>query len=406
MSTLLVYLPWPKAGSPVEYDYVLSHDANTVAQHGRTSASLLPSSDEVVLVLPAGALSWHAVQLPKSADRALSGPGSTKLRAILQGLLEERLLDELEALHLALAPRTLADGSVTVAACERASLRAAVHDLEQAQRPPARIVPELAPHGTSPEQDRLVVVPTPAQPQLAWVRAQEVLLLPLSASAVQWVQSGLGGREPALSAEPAVAGLAESFFKRPAELLQGPQRALHALRNGWDLAQFDLQSSGQTRALKRLRLFWQALRTEPVWRPLRWGLVGLLAVNVAGLNAWAWQERQGLQAKRQQMESVLTSTFPGVRVVVDAPRQMQRELAALQHASGGLGQTDLETLLAAAAPSLPAQGFASGLDYVSGQLHLKGLSPNAEEANKRLQALGLRSDVQGGEWVLSAGERP
>jgi general secretion pathway protein L len=67
---------------------------------------------------------------------------------------------------------------------------------------------------------------------------------------------------------------------------------------------------------------------------------------VAGLNALAWQEHQQLQAKQQLAKSLLTQTFPSVTLVLDAPRQMQRELANLQRASGQLGNGDVEQLLA------------------------------------------------------------
>lgn len=57
------------------------------------------SGDEVVAVAPARALSWHQVELPQGVSTS-----STRLRAVLEGLLEERLLDDAENLHFALEP--------------------------------------------------------------------------------------------------------------------------------------------------------------------------------------------------------------------------------------------------------------------------------------------------------------
>src|SRR3954469_19457125 len=110
MSTLIVLLPLlplESLGAATPYDYVLSDDDRTPTQHDRAAASLLPSGSgvtEVVAVVPAQALSWHRVELPKgSLGRASlggkgsgrsAGSGTPRLRAMLDGLLEDRLLEE------------------------------------------------------------------------------------------------------------------------------------------------------------------------------------------------------------------------------------------------------------------------------------------------------------------------
>jgi hypothetical protein len=40
------------------------------------------------------------------------------------------------------------------------------------------------------------------------------------------------------------------------------------------------------------------------------GRVGLLALQLVGLNAYAWQQRQALAAKRQAMNALLLSAHP------------------------------------------------------------------------------------------------
>jgi general secretion pathway protein L len=56
-----------------------------------------------------------------------------------------------------------------------------------------------------------------------------------------------------------------------------------------------------------------------------------------------------------QVRSALTSTFPkSVKVVVDAPLQMEREVAALRQATGAASGRDLESMLAALAAAAPA----------------------------------------------------
>ena len=85
---------------------------------------------------------------------------------------------------------------------------------------------------------------------------------------------------------------------------------------------------------------------------MRSGLAALLLLQLVGLNAWAWQQRQALAAARLAQEQLLRSTFPQVRAVLDAPLQMQRETEALRAAAGRAGDDDLEALLGAAAVGL------------------------------------------------------
>jgi len=89
---------------------------------------------------PAAALSWHRVTLPAGLGR-----GGAKLQAVLQGLLEDRLLQEPQQVHLALAPQWQSGEPVWVVACDKAWLQAHLQALQDAGLPVQRIVPELAP---------------------------------------------------------------------------------------------------------------------------------------------------------------------------------------------------------------------------------------------------------------------
>src|SRR5690606_9974380 len=110
MSLLILTLPLADGASPPEYRYTLSHDGQQVAQHGRASAALLPSvgraASELVALVPVQALSWHRAQLPPGVPL-----GSPRMRAVLEGLLEDQLLDDLGNLHFALAPGAAAGSS-------------------------------------------------------------------------------------------------------------------------------------------------------------------------------------------------------------------------------------------------------------------------------------------------------
>ena len=95
-------------------DWATSVNGQAVTEHGQSAASLLPRDDDVVLVLPPRVISWHRLALPKV--------GSAKLRAVLDGLLEDRLLSDTTAMHFALEPGGRAGQTIWVAACETALL--------------------------------------------------------------------------------------------------------------------------------------------------------------------------------------------------------------------------------------------------------------------------------------------
>lgn len=391
MTTLIITLPLALTDSSTEFDYVLTPDGLTLAGHGRANAALLPaasqSGDEVVAVVPARALSWHHLALPKGTVRKYAGHPQ-RLRAILSGLLEEHLLDEPDQLHFALAPNTRTDGLTWAAVCDRAWLHTALQTLEAAQRPVSRIVPEFEPDLAQPPQPTLHAIEGVTSAQWVAPHAQGVSVLPLSANALTALAWPL---DAPVMAEHRLAALAEQLIKRPVSLQTPAQRWLQAAQSPWNLAQLELSSTGSTRTLKRLSQNWRSLLSAPQWRAARWSLGLLLAVHLVGLNAWAWKEQAVLNDKRIAIRAALTDTFPNVKVVLDAPIQMERAVTALQQASGTASGRDLETLLGHASALLPNNQVLTMIDFANGEARLKGVKLSAEEAatlTNRLQAQG------------------
>jgi len=166
MTILTLALPLARPTGATEFDYVLSADGRTVEDHGTAPLALLPRADSLVLVAPARALSWHPVRLPPVA--------ASRLRAALDGLLEDHLLDDPAQLALALVPRRLANGDALVVALDKAWLRAALEFFEQGKRPVNRVVPEFAPDGIEDGAVRLHVIGSAHDASLVVVQAQGV----------------------------------------------------------------------------------------------------------------------------------------------------------------------------------------------------------------------------------------
>jgi general secretion pathway protein L len=406
MSALIVYLHAPTGvtAAATEYRFAQSRDGQSVSAQGRVPASALPRLGvalDVVAIVPSEWLSWHAVDLPKGSQAG----GATRLRAVLDGLLEDRVLDDTSSLHFAVGPAASAGGTgegtaVWVAACDKALLKAALAPLEAAGRPVSRIVPEFAPldaatsrSGGASSEGASRTVYAVGEPGDAWlvdVHSQGVTRLPLQPVVVQqWLNQTRAQDTHAreIFAEPAVSALAGELLNQSVQLQQAPQRWLLALQSPWDLAQFDLSNSGRLRAFKKLGDAWANLCHAPRWRAARWGVGLALAANVVGLNAWAWKEHAALTQQRKDVQSVLTQTFPQVKVVVDAPIQMGRELALLRQSTGAPAPRDLENLLSAVGQASAAVGKldVATLDYAEGELRLrtKGLT---EEQVTILQA--------------------
>ena len=288
--------------------------------------------------------------------------------------------------------------------------------LETAGRPAARVVPEFAPgthNAAASGQPELFAQGTPEDAH--WVITgygadAGVVVLPLSGAALALVNLQADADNPApVHAEPAVAALAEKTVGRPVQLETHSSRALRAARGDWDLAQFDLASSGRTRALRKAGSLASAVLHAPQWRAARWGVAVLLLAPLLGLNLWAWQERQSLTAKQASVRNALTQSFPQVKVIVDAPVQMERELALLRQSAGALSALDLEPLLAISARALPAAWQASAIDYSSGQLRLRGPLLSADEqthASDTARASGYQLHTEGDTVQVRAAPTP
>lgn len=371
MSKLIVSLPYPSLAGNASYHYVLSNDAQNRGKSGVATLSELPKADATILVVPTHALSWHQIDLPKVPK--------ARLRAALDGLLEERLLDDTSAMALALSPEAQTGKAAVgawVAACDKAWLTSNLQALDAGGSRITQVVPEFWPQN----ETQIVVSGLPEEAWITRADAQGVITVPLRAGDTSGVLGALLANfspETPILAEPAVVALAEQIFSHKVALRQHSEGLLQSATSLWELAQFEQSLSGDSQGVKSVIRHWQNFWQSPAWRPARWGLVAFLLTNIVGLNVWAWQQKSSLDAKRTQMNNLLTQSFQNVKVVVDAPQQMGRELSVLRQSTGANTVQNFESMLSAISSinSTTASVFINpnAIEYVANSINLKGI---------------------------------
>jgi general secretion pathway protein L len=407
MTILVVLLPSrERSGAPAtgertepapEYAYVLSADGLNVVRQGRATPVLLPKAEAVIAWIGATEISWHRVNLPRAP--------AAKLRAALVGVLEEQLLDDEAAVHLAVAPEASGGSATWVAAIHKRWLAGHLERLEKAGVFVERVVPALWP-GEAPLGHFFTASEaadgSSAQTWVAFSDNSGVRCIRLAGTLVRdqlrvWARPGARW-----SASPAVAAQAERWIGAPVAVQPDAEHALQAVRSLWNLRQFDL--SARARGSRWARDSWKRF-LSPAWRPVRIGLAALFALHVVGINLWAWQQRGEIEQRKQAMVSLLKASHPQIGTIVDAPIQMRRATETLRAAAGRVGDTDLESVLAVAAQAWPdGQPPAQTLRFESGKLTLTtGAWPGdqVERFRSRLRTAGWAADLADGRLVLS-----
>jgi general secretion pathway protein L len=378
---------------PDDYAFVYSADGTVVTQVGRTAASLLPKADRTIVVMADADVSWHKIKVPKAPP--------ARLRAALAGMLEEALLDDEGAVHLVLAPGAQAGRTGWVAVTHKPWLTAVITALESAGTDIEKVVPASAPvaqpmgHFSIDERDGAGAV------QLVFARKDGVNCISLDGALAKSVILG-AGELARWTATPAAAPQAERWLGSRVAVLTDAERAMLACRGATNLRQYEL--APRHRGMRALREVGRRFML-PEWRAVRWGLVGLLAMQLIGLNAYAWHQERQLERRREAMNETLRSAFPGVRTVLDAPLQMQRETERARALAGRAGDGDFESLLGAAAAAWPdGAGPAPTVRYEPGKLTLAAPGwgePQIKQLRERLAAAGLAAEFAEGRVLVT-----
>jgi general secretion pathway protein L len=405
MSILVVLLPArDRAGAAdgeprdaIEYAYLLSADGLNVARQGRATAALLPKADTVIAWLGPTDVSWHRVTLPKAP--------ASKMRAALVGMLEEQLLDDEQAVHLALAPQSAAGSPTWVAAVHKRWLARHLEQLEKAGAFVERAVPALWPDDPATGHFYAASDSADGSSAQTWLAYSDANGVRCARMAGTWVRDHLpawarqGSR---WSASPAVAAQAERWLGSAVAVRTDADHALSAVRSLWNLRQFDL--AAKARGTRWLRETSKRL-LSPGWRPVRIGVLALVALHLVGINLWALQQRSEIERRKQAMVALLKSAHPQIGTIVDAPLQMRRATDALRAQAGRVGDADLEAALAAATQAWPdGQAPVQSMRFESGKLTLVVGTWSGDQIERfrvRLRSAGWSVESAEGRLMLS-----
>jgi len=402
MSTLVVTLPprprlraggvQPAATGERSYAFVLSTDGLTASRQGTTSVALLPKADQVVAVLAASDVSWHRLVCPKAP--------AARMAAALAGALEEAMLDDTAQLHLALAPGAKGGETTWVCATDRIWLAGELAELERGGLRVDRVVPVAWPDEPASghffeTDDSVEGAAGQLGMTLVWAHAAGVVQWPLRGGLARALLPQPLPADARFTATPAVAAPAERWLGARVRVLSPAEHALQASRSLWNLRQFQL--APKHRGMSALREAGRHFMGS-AWRPARIGLAVLVLVQIVGLNLVAWQQRTTLEAKRRSMTELLQAAHPQVRVVLDAPVQMQRETDTLRAAAGRPGEADFEAALQAAALGWPAYQPVQTLSFENGRLTLA--VPGWNEG----QLAAFRDAVRPAGWQVEASD--
>jgi general secretion pathway protein L len=149
--------------------------------------------------------------------------------------------------------------------------------------------------------------------------------------------------------------------------------------------------------------------SAPAWAPVRWGLALLLLANLIGLNAWSYQQTADLKNMRTQMNQLLTQTFPNVKVVVDAPLQMQREMANLRKAQGQLSERDFESIYGRFSSVTDISAAPDAIEYFANEVQIRGSAVAPAQLDAllpRLQYAGLQVKSEAQALIVTQRDAP
>jgi general secretion pathway protein L len=385
MSILRIHFSGNWRDGAMPCPWALCDDNGAVLQSGNDPLAALPKSSECIAILAPDRVLLTAAKLPPGARR--------RLQAVLPFVAEEHTLPDPEENHVVPGP-LLADGRMVLAVVDKAWLKRIVEACRTAGLNLRRAVPETLLPALAPQTWVLV-----------WDGNGGFLRTgPASGIALDGGDADTAPLALHLNLEDARSAPPKKIEVRFPQQVPEAQRALPQWRDlpvelvagaawDWQRAAFPGDALnllwGDFAPRARIREWW------PKLRPAALILLAALGIEALGTNIeWAMLAGEKRTLNRD-MARTFHAAFGTDSALVNAPLQMQRNLAGLRHAAGVPDEADFLPLLDAAAPLLAAlpAGSTQALHYESGRLDVDiklGSKTDILQLQQRLQHKGLK----------------
>jgi general secretion pathway protein L len=326
-----------------------------------------------------------------------------RLRDALPNLLEDTVLGDASALHVAVGP--LRNDTNALAAVNRAWLRRLLERAAAAGQRITAVLPESLCVPLAEGAWSLVCSVEEGVVRNVWLRygPNEAQALPVDPVAARVVVELLVAQTAAERRPHAIDLYVPKAIEarwRPVAELASPEIRVH---HGTPLRSWIAQGGPDAGPLAPVSLLQHEFAETVVGRAavVRWSRVlmlvaALLVIQVAGLQ-WQWATLRGeASSLRADEENLFRSAFPETKVVLDPMLQMNRELAALRAGAGRTDQGDFSAMvpeLARLFSGLPANSLRQ-MNYEARILKVR-LAPGTLLAPAQRDALTKRAAGDG-----------
>jgi general secretion pathway protein L len=391
MTILHLYIP--EEGIPLDnahaFAYALRSNLGELQRSGSAALAELPGADRLELILPASLVLFTELKLPPVRGQ--------KLRQMLPFAVEDKVLSEPDAIHVAAGSRDQ-DGITAVAIIDKAWLREVLEGLRKAGLRADRAMAETCLPELEPQAWTLVW-----NGQDGFVRTSQAFGLALDSVEESMTPLALAR---AVSEAKEAGKAPQRIIFRATDHARIPGFSNWSTALGvpvvpgkdWEWAPRYLSTAGTINFLQGEFSPTSGLRElvpelKPIW---------ILAALIIALQAVAttfdwWRLSREQRSLTSEMDKTFRTAFPDAKVVVDAPLQMQRNLSELKRASGQAEQTDFLPLVAKAAALLSAPAKPQTLNYDNGQLKVDALFPDeqaVEELRGRVTSMGKQARIE------------
>ncbi|HQS59050.1 MAG: hypothetical protein B7Y56_06445 [Gallionellales bacterium 35-53-114] len=361
MSVLKIYFSrqWRDSTSPCSW--VLSDEQGALLQSGESTIAALPRGHECTGIIAADRVLNIAVALPPGGRR--------RWQSVLPFVAEEFTLTDPEDNHV-VPGQALADGRRMIAVMDKAWIARIVEAARQAKLSLRRMVAEVFLPPLAPDSWTLVWNGSSGFVKTGFASGMALdngnastppIALRLSLDAAPQLPQKIDFR------------FAQDVAAEQRHMPQWPDLQIPLVAGSdWDWRRASIPEDA-------LNLLWGAFapraRIQQWWpklRPAVFLLLAILSIEMAGSNIkWAMLAAEKSRLAKE-MQRTFRLTFGDAVTLVNAPLQMQRNLAELRHAAGLPDTGDFLPLLDLVAGSLsrlPA-GSVTGLHYEAGRLDI------------------------------------